>query len=274
MKTILLPTDFSKNSHRAITYAVRLFGKTDTKYILLHSFQVPSAGQHVLISLDELIREEAEKDIAELRRNILDAEGLAEDQLVSLVQHSSVVTAVNRVSREHNADVVIMGTKGASGVLEKWMGSNAAAVIRDCEVPVIAVPHDAPLKIPHRIALAADQSEANNCLDWLSDSAHTWGASVMIFHVNTGTESEEIVVENEAHEGYGEAFGDVSAVYCTVTQPSVEEGIDHFLRSQKADMLAMVAHKRGFFSRLFHKSMTRRMSMEATIPLLILKDCP
>lgn len=272
MKTILLPTDFSKNALRAINYAVRLFGKDDVRYLLLHSFQVPSAGQHVLISLDELIREEAEKDMAELRQNIITAEGLSEDQVISTVQHTSVVTGVNRAAREHNADVVVMGTKGATGMLEKWMGSNAAAVIRDCEVPVLAVPSDAPMKIPHRIALAADQEEASDCLDWLRDSAKTWGASVMVFHVNTGTESDEVVVETEAREGIGEALGSVSAVFCTVTQPSVEEGIDHFLRSQKADMLAMVAHQRGFFGRLFHKSMTRRMSMESTIPLLILKD--
>lgn len=273
MRTVLLPTDFSANANRAITYAIRLFGHDkDTHFVLLNTFQMPSAGQHVLISLDDVMRQEAEKDLNELRASILEKSDLAPERLSTEAVHGSVVSGLNRAVTKLDADLVVLGTKGASGTLERWMGSNAAAVVRDCPVPVIAVPENAPLRIPHQVALAADNQDRSAGIARLAEMAEGWGASVLVFHVDSGTPQEATVSLAEARSALGRVLGNLAVEYETVSNDSVEVGIEDFVRSRNADMLAMVTQRKGFFDRLFQRSKTRSLAMSATVPLLILKN--
>lgn len=268
MKKILIPTDFSAPAQRAIHYAVRLFAATDAEFILVHAYQIPNAGQHVLISLDDLLREEAERDMAEQRNLVIRETGIDSARVKTALFHGSVVTGVHRIAHAEGADLVVMGTVGASGVLEKFMGSNAAAVIRELDIPVIAVPHNAPVRIPHRVALATDAQESPAALSQLQALTELWGAGLYAFHVQTGEPEMEAAETGVAEQKLGSLEQPVATVHHT----SVEAGMDHYVRSNNVDMLALTPQKRGVFARLFNRSVSRSMSMKTSVPLLVLRD--
>ena len=52
-----------------------------------------------------------------------------------------------------------MGTKGASNILTKWMGTNAQKVMKISECPVWIIPDNIPIKFPHKVIYAADFKE-------------------------------------------------------------------------------------------------------------------
>ena len=56
----------------------------------------------------------------------------------------------------------------------------------------------------------------------------------------------------------------------TVHDKEVLNGIEQFVRDQKVSVLAMITHKLNLFERIFHKSITKRMTLHAEIPLLVM----
>jgi len=52
----------------------------------------------------------------------------------------------------------------------------------------------------------------------------------------------------------------------------VEKGILKFVNDNNIDLLAVISRKRGFFERLFHKSISKKLAMHANVPILILSE--
>lgn len=262
MRTIVLPTDFSQTAWHAAEYAIKLFGPAD-RYVVQHSYHIPNAGSHVLVSLDDVLRKQAEQDMEEWLMKLRSELDNVPLHIESALFLGSVVNGVAAAVKGHKADLVVMGTIGAGGVMERWMGSNTAAVIREVHVPVVGVPHGAAARIPHHVAYACDMGQPAGVSDLLYQLAAGWGARVSEFHVDTSAPG----MVAETPQGRAR-----NTHVQTVESPSVIEGIDTYCRENQVEMLAMYPQKRGLLERLFHRSLSRKISMRLDIPLLILRN--
>lgn len=278
MKRILVPTDFSAYADKALQYAVQIAGKNGAEIMLLH-----------ICSLPVPVYEESEADIAafnrektielnaQLRRyktSFEESDGVKIRTLLS--QGDTVETIVHKIN-EFKIDLVVMGTRGASGIKAMVLGTRTAAVMKATKVPVLAVPENYDGAPPKNILLAIQREESDQLLGPLFEISSIFGARVRtaIF-----TEDDAPVAELIEHAHTAAVASErLQQIY---TAPNLEvehiagdnfrEAIDNYIQSKKVDLLVMVSHRRNLLQRLFGSSMTRKMAYHTHIPLLALHE--
>jgi nucleotide-binding universal stress UspA family protein len=141
-KKILVPVDFSKHSREAVQTALSLAGHYGGGVKLVHVFQPIDYGmpeEFVLYSADQLNRILAslEKDLA------LEAQAARGEAgsvpVTSVLLHGNVASEIVRCAKEEQADLIVMGTHGRTGVSHLMLGSVAEKVLRAAVCPVLTV---------------------------------------------------------------------------------------------------------------------------------------
>ena len=136
-KRILCPLDFSENSQAALGYASSLAKESGAKLFLVHvdDSQVPYDAGFAAYVAPPNNREILMEQLVAIVPTLDDVE--YEHQL--LLGHPA--DAIVDFSKEHNIDLIVMGTHGRTGVARLVMGSIAEAIVRRAECPVLTVKH-------------------------------------------------------------------------------------------------------------------------------------
>lgn len=272
MATILVPTDFSKNADNALKYAINLAKKKKAKIILLHSFQstyvtpeVPA--EYVLEQLEA--EEEASikqlKAIAEkvtkagkIKCSYISKQGFAVDVIIDTVKNKKI-------------DLVVMGTKGAGGLKETFIGSNTAVVIEKSPVPVIAVPEKASFENIKNILYATDYRITDVfALKNLAKIAKMFNAKIEVVHISDGeyVKQGEQELLNEFIKKTGSKIKYKKVTYHLLYGGSVEKKLQEYVKKRSINLLAMSTHPRNFIDKLFGKSVTKKMVYHTNVPLM------
>ena len=153
MQNILIPTDFSINAVRAADYAISLFGSS-ANYKIINCYEVPHSGATMLISIADILEKDSLQLLSEEKDRLLGKFGdLGLSIEVKSIMGSPSV-AVRKIASPN--DLIIMGTKGATGLKEVFVGSVASNMLENVPCPVIAIPEIAGNGKPAKILFAAD----------------------------------------------------------------------------------------------------------------------
>ena len=136
MKTILLPTDFSDNSWNAIEYALNLNKDTDCNFYLLHVSKLSNIitndfpyipDQDVI---EDVFVKPAKTRLKTLLKKIVKKfPNNKKHNFYTLTDYNFFIESLRKHIKEKKVDMIIMGTKGASGLSKYIIGSNAGDVI-------------------------------------------------------------------------------------------------------------------------------------------------
>ena len=119
MRKILVPTDFSENANKALEYAIQIANKFSATIYVLHAYQV-SSGTGRLISIDNIIHEDREKELNTLLRKVKPL--LTNNSAIEgYVRRGASVETVCRAAEKLTVDIIIMGTTGASGMKKMFV---------------------------------------------------------------------------------------------------------------------------------------------------------
>jgi nucleotide-binding universal stress UspA family protein len=129
---IVCPVDFSATSRRAMLTAAELAQRLDAELVLLHVRPKP---------LGATAREDAEARLACWRRN---AEDCGAEVTTTCAERTSPAAEIVAYARNHDCDLIVMGTHGRTGLLHLLCGSVAEGVIRNAPCPVVTV-HPEPV---------------------------------------------------------------------------------------------------------------------------------
>ena len=155
VRTILHPTDFSDRSEYALGLACALARDYGARLIVLHVIEAAAAAAYgeVIVPVDpEPLRAAAQEQLARLE--VPQANVRAERRL----EQGDAVAEILRVAQEVNADLVVMGTHGRTGLGRLLMGSVTEQVVRRAPCPVLTVKTPFPETVPAEAALAAGAS--------------------------------------------------------------------------------------------------------------------
>lgn len=271
MKTILVPTDFSKNSDNAIHFALELNKKLKSKVILFHSYVVPVFATDIpeAIPSDEELKKVSQRAMKKLKEKITMEYPVME--IETLLKPGYAEDEIVEISSGKKADLVVMGTQGASGLREVLVGSITAAVMEDTECPVLAIPEKAEFKHLNKIVFATDYAYNDfENVEKVVDLARRFDAEVILLHISNGEIDK--AYEFDAIERFKEHMV-ADSKYDKVTFKLLEnrnviDGLSLYLDEVNADMLAMSMRHRNFFQRVFSRSKTKRMAFHTHIPLL------
>lgn len=144
-RSILVAVDFSNDSARALRYAVELARRFGAKIYLLHSYPIHVGGiapygMVVPESFERDCREAASKHLGQWADKV-SAEGVEVEFTVTPVFASE---AIAKLAREIGADLIVMGTRGLTGLKHVLLGSVAERTIRVAPCPVLTVKDSSP----------------------------------------------------------------------------------------------------------------------------------
>lgn len=265
MKKILVPTDFSKNALNATRYAIQIANQFGSTIMLLHTYEV-QATTGTFIAIENYIKGEAKKAMAALIEKI-EPELKNGASLKSEIFNGSPISAIPRVAV--NYDLVIMGTQGATGLLETFIGSTTSGVINRCKKPVLVIPNKAEYKPLSNIVFALDNLDIKSLviLEVLLALAQKSKAHINFYHLDETGDSDGIDPTVEDYfEGVKKSF------YYEINKRDLNKSINKFVAKKDAELLCMLRRKRSSLENLLHRSATKKEVFDSPVPVLILQE--
>ena len=278
MKKILIPTDLSSNASNAISYAFQLFRNSNVQFYVLHvnhpiidmptssiEFMSPTTYPD-LVSQKKMVEKQIFKVIEKLNSKddnfnfeIENEIGFAGDVIVSKAQ-------------ELNCDLIIMGTKGATGLSQFFIGSVTASVMRKSAVSVLVIPENFTFEKLEKIVFATDYEGISNkkTLQPLFELARMFDAKVMMFHAIEAKEPIAAYIEELQVWKAEKNFHQVRHTNSIASCENIPDGILDFAGENEADLIAIIPHTYNFFENLLHKSVSKQIAFESKTPILAL----
>jgi len=169
-------------------------------------------------------------------------------------------------------DLVVMGTKGSSGISEVVLGSNTSGVIKNSAAPVIAVPQDFTSEKITRIIFACDFEpiEDISSLSIINRLAELDNASVDIVHVSK--DSAPTVDHSRQALEMDKFFEEKTHNFNYLNADNIAEALEKFIEENQMDLLTMIPRKHNLIEKLFKMSVTKKMAHHCKIPLLAIPD--
>ncbi|WP_297334478.1 universal stress protein [Flavobacterium sp.] len=278
MKRILFPTDFSEAANAAFVYALQFADSFEAEVIILHVYDLPIVeappmpeSTKEIFDVVELNQFESFREELPALHKIAQNKKLDHIKLRNILLYGDLVYNINKVCSEENVDMVVMGTTGASGVKEAFLGSNAGSVIANTQTPVLCVPTAA--QFHHQVKSIAFTTQYkdkdNEALRKTLELAEKFKAKVYCLYIKNDDDPADIDERiNEWKIYYKESNID----FFNIAGDHIEQTILDFIENQQVDMLVMRTHKRGFFESLFHRSLTKKMAYHTKVPLLVFHE--
>ena len=276
MKKIIVPIDFSEYSDYALETAAILAKKNNAEILALHMLEISDA---ILTKNDNEMKMETVffLKLAEKRFNeFLDKEYLNDINVTPIVKHFKVFSEVNDVAKEHDADLIVMGSHGSSGLKEFFVGSNTEKVVRHAEIPVLVTKHNPILTDFENIVFACDFSdEAVEPYLRACRMFDSLGSKMHLVYVNLPSESFKSSAEMEAKvvAFLKKANGNLDKLDSVkyVADYTVEKGILNFANVVGTDLIAVATHGRKGLAHFFEGSISEDIANHSMLPVMSFK---
>lgn len=272
MKKILVPTDFSDNAKNALDYAVKIAGKLNAEILLMHAVQLPVIDPNMPGNMMDAVLKEMEDDAKQKLKKTANEATEKTNGKIQCKQTIRVGFAVEEIvtaSADKKCDMIIMGTKGASGLKEIMMGSNTASVIEKTRCTVFAIPEKSKFKKIEKVVYATDfKSDDLPVIRELVNFAKMFDSHLSIIHIHPEKEKnvDEKLDELFIKVKYQTDYEMIS--FHIVNNEKIVSAINTFSEKNGADVLALATYNRGLFETLFHNSVTKQIAYHTSIPLL------
>jgi hypothetical protein len=209
--------------------------------------------------------------MADFKHKFIENVNLAEERIADKIIYGFVTDEILAMAKNIKADMIVMGTKGASNVLDKWIGTTAQTIMKHAECPVWVIPHNAKVNYPQKFLYAADLLEDElSASQKLMEFVKPLGANCKIIHID---DNFELKVTEKVATSLGdlkEEFKDDEKVFVrNIRRDDIVEGIETYIKTYKPDVLALAVHEKSFLAQFFVQSVTNHFVFGSNIPLLL-----
>ena len=277
---VLLPTDFSENSLNAISYAIDFWRHAACNFYIIHvnGFDTFMAGDSTYILTEEQIEDmyiqPTNQKLSELLNQIHEGFDVSDNQKFhTMARQGFFLDTIRKAVLDHQIDMIIMGTKGASGLKQYIIGSNTADVITKVKCNTLVVPENAEYNSFKEIAFPTDYNITYdvNILQPLIDILENTGANLRFLHIKEkGVElNSDEQISRDMLNDFFENFK-LSCHYLTNTK--VEDAIQCFVESRSIDLIIMVAKSLNYFQSILFHSKIEKVTYHTDIPFLVVHE--
>jgi nucleotide-binding universal stress UspA family protein len=230
-----------------------------------------AANQEVI---EEIYIKPSKQKLRKLLKRILDRfSNLKNHKFYTLTDYNFFIESVRKQVEEKKIDIIIMGTKGASGLKKLIIGSNTGDVITKVHCTTLVVPENAKFTIPEEIAFPTDFSLSYNIqtLQPVSEISENYNSAIRILHLSKkGSELNPNQQKNkELLEDY---FNNHTYSFHFLTNEKIEDAVQCFVESRNIDMIVMAAKNLNYFQRILFLPAVEKISYHTDIPLLVLHE--
>ena len=281
MKKILVPTDFSEQAGYALDFAYQIALKSTAEIILINVVDYPGlssvwgGGMNViggaeppLDNLDESFINNLlnrSKDEIRAMTQKLDQGSVKVKQVVEV---GNPYFVISEKIEEENVNLVIMGTKGATGLEEVLIGSNTERVVRHAKCPVITIKKKRDYTKIHNIAFASNfEGDQTHVVEELFKLQNIFKAKLHLVKINTPNNFESNRTIMKGMEAFVKRYN-ISNYSLNIYNDYIEEdGIIYFCEDIGADMVALATHGRTGLMHLLSGSIAEDIVNHAKRPV-------
>jgi len=273
MKKILVPTDFSKGSEDALKVAAQLAKRYNSELHVMHMIELPFDMVDPMHETSELPEAVFFMKMAHKRFvSFLDKDYLEGVDVREGIQNNAAFEGIIDSAHKKDIDLIVMGSRGASGLKEMVIGSNTEKVVRTSDVPVLVIKkEDQGFKMNDIVFACEFTEEYKNSFLKAIEFAKTAGAKMHLLMVNTPSGFMTTAEAENRMNGFlnGVNIGEYTLnIYNDV---SIEKGILNFGNSINADVIAMSTHGRKGLSHFFNGSISEDLVNHAKRPVVTFK---
>ena len=276
MKTILVPTDFSKHALIATQTAADIARRSGADIILLHVVEEVTGGSFNVEG--EVASSDIENRLFNLRlidrarkalaKAVLDP-SLADVKVDGELRIGNPFHAMRTILTEKKADLVVMGTSGHTKIEEMLIGTNTEKVVRLSKCPVLTVnkkPASSNFKnIVYATAMAKDEEVFSRIV---RRTQQLYNSTVHLVRINTPGDFQRDYKVKDYMNRFAKNLRLKNYTISVYNDLSVEEGVIRFADGIDADMIAMATHGRTGFAHVIAGSVAEDVVGHARRPVL------
>uniref|UniRef100_UPI0030D74712 universal stress protein n=1 Tax=uncultured Planktosalinus sp. TaxID=1810935 RepID=UPI0030D74712 len=258
-----------------IVYALSFFKKCKCTFYLLHVNEINGASKKTVatkaipLQSDQEIKNQLHALVEKIEATSLKGKHL----FFTLAGKGTIVETIRDEVEDKHIDLIVMGTKGNSGIKKLAVGSNTTDVINKVKCSTLVIPEKAQFTHIDHLALPTDYSIffGPRILETVSDILDLFEAKLHVFHLAKSDEHVlgEMLQNKELLEDY---FSDNKHEFHTVTNKNLDIAIQECIDAHQIKMITMVAKNIHFFQQLFFSSKNNATTYQNEIPFFVLHD--
>jgi len=274
MKRILVPVDFSEQAERAIESAAQIANKTKAEIYLLHMIDLPADENDLEAHGDSSSPAKFLflRKVHECIQKLMDDKILEGIKVHEEVRFHKTFSGIIDYSKELDIDLIVMGSQGATGLKEMFIGSNTEKVVRNSDVPVLVVKKGMEQTGLSKYVFASNFSEEikpafGRFLKFVS----IFDAEVHLLFVNTVHNFESTQKTSKRLREFIAGFDMPKHTLNIFNDTSIEKGILHFSKEIETDLIALNTHQRSGLSSMFNDSISEDLVNHSLKPVITFK---
>tara|TARA_R110000868_G_scaffold215785_2_gene465898 strand:+ start:162 stop:1001 length:840 start_codon:yes stop_codon:yes gene_type:complete len=278
MKSILLPTDFSKNSENAIRYAMNLFKEVSCNFYLLNVQKASSfISDDMMVmassaTIYQTVIDVSKKSIANLITKIEKKYMNDKHTFHSIVDYDNFIDSINQVVSNNKIDLIVMGTKGASGMEKVIFGSNTVHVMQRCMAPVLAIPDGCLFTNLDRVAFTTNNLILHNIeeLEPLKNLLMLYNSKLNILHFD---DIEGVGDNKKKNKAFLKThFSDITYENIDSYSKDLYKTVAGYIHANDIKLIAMMRKKHSFLERLFNRHPEETLAFNIDVPFLVMEN--
>ena len=279
MRTILIPTDFSKNAFHAIQYALELYKCERCICYFLHAYADEvygpfNDGDNLVTTAQQNIKQVADRQLEELIQKVSTIPPNPRHTYKAISAFDALVDAINDVVNEKNIDLVIMGTQGKTDDRHITFGSHTVQVFKYVQCPVLAIPYGAEFRPPKRILFPTDYMlpYKRRELKLLNELCRDFKSEVHCLHIS---DYEKLSYRQRDNKSFlTESLPDAYLYFERTKEGKKSEAIKNYHDTHDMDFLVMVNSRHSYLEDLLYRSTVDEIGLTTKIPFLVMQNLP
>ncbi len=275
MKKILVPTDFSQVANNALDEAANIAKRTKAEVILLHVIEEGSSSSSFRVTGGPISSDPQEQifmlKLIEKSKERLETMSNAYEgvTITTELRMGNPFHGITDIVGEHDVDMIVMGTTGASGMDELLIGSNAEKIVRHAKCPVMTINEKTGKTSCDNIVLATSMSGQDaKIVSVVKSIQEVYDSKIHLLWINTPNNFARDKTTKARMEEYAQKHSLSNYTMNIYNDVTEEEGIVCFAEDIDADLTAMVTHRRTGIAHLLAGSIAEDVVNHSKRPVL------
>jgi nucleotide-binding universal stress UspA family protein len=274
MKRILVPTDFSECADNALEFAVHLAKKNKAEILLVNVFEYPGGSSYNTLGVttyEPLDNEFITQILDNIKKKIKErAENPSYEGVIikyDVIMGNPFTSIASEVD-DKDVELIVMGSKGTSGIEGTLIGSNTEKMVRNAKCPVLTIKENTSNFEIKNIAFATNlYGDHAYLLKELKKFQSLFNSQIHIVKVNTPGTFESTHKIRKQFERFAKEYQLENYTFTIYNETSEEDGIKHFAEEINADLIAMGTHGRSGFFQLLSASIAEDVVNSSQRPI-------
>lgn len=271
MKQILIPTDFSVNAEQSYPFALNIAARTRASVTFLLVIEKPF---DFAIRVEDKMRgitKYAEQEFEKLLQKYREMSEYSKLNFRYQILRGKILPGIIKVGNETGADLVVLGTKGETGLKKFLFGSNASRLVRESHIPVLVIPNQSLFDGFKKIVFMTDYQEYDiELIRQVTKFAKYWNSTVETVHIARTKDLKSEIMIRGFRDMTLEQIEFEQLQFNIIYADDFLDGLASYQEPGACSLLVMGRYHNDLLDAILDFSETNLMSFYSQTPLLVL----